>query len=184
MLFVRGFLFTAMSHAGKDDFAPLSDSVTLPSNARLGDMRCFDILIIGDNFIETDEVFRVTISTFFPDFVGDPSSATVTVTRDGDGMTIITFKGMKVNNDINYPLAVCSLLQNPANGAVVLNGNTVGSTATYTCSTPNFMLVGPETRECTANAGWSGQDPSCSKFSQLAQYYTIHHHCITLRAQM
>ena len=76
-----------MSHAGKDDFALLSDSVTLPSNARLGDMRCFDILIIGDNFIETDEVFRVTISTFFTDFVGDPSSAIITVTRDGDGMT-------------------------------------------------------------------------------------------------
>ena len=87
MLFVRGCLFAAMSHAGKDDFALLSDFVTLPSNARLGDMRCFDILIIGDNFIETDEVFRVTISTFFPDFVGDPSSATITVTRDGDGMT-------------------------------------------------------------------------------------------------
>ena len=48
-------------------------------------MQCFDVLIIGDNFIETDEVFRVTISTFFPDFVGDPSSATITVTRDGDG---------------------------------------------------------------------------------------------------
>ena len=50
-------------------------------------MECFDILIIGDNFIETDEVFRVTISTFFPDFVGDPRSATINITRDGDGKT-------------------------------------------------------------------------------------------------
>ncbi len=49
-------------------------------------MRCFDILIIGDNFIETDEIFNVTISPFFPDYVGDPSSAIITVTRDGDGM--------------------------------------------------------------------------------------------------
>ena len=84
---VRCFIAT-----GKDDFALLSSSVTIPGNARTGDMRCFNVLIIGDNFIETDEVFRVTISTFFPDLVGDPSSATITVTHDGDGKAKITVK--------------------------------------------------------------------------------------------
>lgn len=73
--------------AGKDDLALLSNSVTFTSNSRLDEQECFRVLIIGDNFIETDEVFRVTISTLFPDIVGDPSSATITVTRDGDGKT-------------------------------------------------------------------------------------------------
>ena len=80
---------------GKDDFALLSNSVTFANNARQGDQQCFRVLIIGDNFIETDEVFRVNISTFFSDFVGNPSSTIITVTRDGDGkiktITIIEF---------------------------------------------------------------------------------------------
>ena len=92
---------------------------------------------------------------------------------------------MKANDDVNFPLAVCSLLQNPANGAVVLTGNTVGSMATYTCIT-DFMLVGPQTRECTANAGWSEQDSSCSKLSQLADYiqYIIHYNYYTQGADV
>ena len=81
---------------GKDDFALLSNSVTFPSNARLNDDQCFDILIIGDNFIETDEVFNITISTVFPDFVGDPSSAMITITHDGDGKANKT--------DVKFPI--------------------------------------------------------------------------------
>ncbi len=56
-----------------------------------------------------------------------------------------------------------------------MTGNTVGAMATYSCNT-DFILVGPQKRECTANAGWSEQDSLCSKLklhSQLAQY--IHH---------
>lgn len=88
-----------LAATGKDDFALLSDSVTLPSNARMGDMRCFDVLIIGDNIIETDEIFRITISTLFPDFLGDPSSATITVTRDGDGKTNKQWKKFLIINE-------------------------------------------------------------------------------------
>lgn len=64
---------------------------------------------------------------------------------------------------LNYLVVVCSPLQSPENGIVILNGNIVGSTANYSCN-ENFTLVGPESRECIANAGWSGQDSLCSKF--------------------
>ena len=53
----------------------------------------------------------------------------------------------------------------PTNGNVVMNGNTVSSTATYTCNI-NYALVGSQIRECTADAGWNGEDPLCSKCNQ------------------
>lgn len=68
-----------------DDFTLLSNSVAFQSNARVNDTACFEILIIGDNVIETDEVFYVNLSTRFPDRLGDPSFSRVTVSHDGDG---------------------------------------------------------------------------------------------------
>lgn len=63
----------------------MSDSVSFQNNARVNDRACFDILIIGDNIIETDEIFLVNLSTVFLDRLGNPSSATVTISHDGDG---------------------------------------------------------------------------------------------------
>ena len=68
-----------------DDFALLRNSLTFQDNARLNDEECFQVLIIGDNFIEVDEVFHVNLSTRFPDLLGDPSTATITISHDGDG---------------------------------------------------------------------------------------------------
>lgn len=67
-----------------------------------------------------------------------------------------------------------------------MNGNTVGSTATYSCISADYMLVGPQTRECTANAGWSEQDSLCSKLklgSAIVQYI-INFMVTTFRAQV
>lgn len=61
--------------------------MSFPEDARQNDVECFQLLIIGDNFIEIDEVFRVNLSTFYPDLVGDPGSATVTIIHDGDSKT-------------------------------------------------------------------------------------------------
>ena len=72
-----------------------------PETARQDDMKCFQVLIIGDNFIEVDEVFHVNISTFFPDLIGDPGSATVTINHDGDSKTLYIM--------ISYTLAIIML---------------------------------------------------------------------------
>lgn len=58
---------------------------------------------------------------------------------------------------------ICPVLQDPANGNVEVSNNTVGSTANYSCI-DDYMLVGPQERICTADVGWSGQDPACCEF--------------------
>ena len=65
----------------------MNKSITFPDTAREGDSMLFQVLVLGDNFIETDEVFSVNISSFFPDVIGDPSSASVTIIHDGDSKT-------------------------------------------------------------------------------------------------
>lgn len=77
--------FPCVLLAAMNDFNLLSNTVTFQDNARENDRACFQVLIIGDNFIETDETFHVNLSTNFPDILGDPNSATVTVRHDGDG---------------------------------------------------------------------------------------------------
>ena len=57
---------------------------------------------------------------------------------------------------------ICPTLQNPTNGNVEMTNNTVGSIATYSCQT-NYTLIGPSERNCTAEVGWSGEDPLCRK---------------------
>ena len=70
--------------AGLSDFVLLNDSVTFPPNSRPDDKEPFYVLVLGDNFIEIDEVFAVNLSAVFPDFIGDPESAIVTIIHDGD----------------------------------------------------------------------------------------------------
>ena len=54
--------------AGLSDFVLLNDSVTFPPNSRPDDKEPFYVLVLGDNFIEIDEVFAVNLSALFPDF--------------------------------------------------------------------------------------------------------------------
>lgn len=69
---------------GAEDFILQANAVTFTSANRVGDRLPVPVVVLGDNFIETDEVFAVNISTIFPDMTADPSSATVTISRDGD----------------------------------------------------------------------------------------------------
>ena len=48
----------------------------------------------------------------------------------------------------------------PANGTVVVIGNTRGDMATYSCNA-GFELVGNSTRVCGDDGEWSGEAPMC-----------------------
>ena len=57
---------------------------------------------------------------------------------------------------------VCPTLVPPANGNLVLSGNTVGETASYTCNT-GFILEGDSTLTCGEDGQWSGSPPVCNR---------------------
>ena len=57
----------------------------------------------------------------------------------------------------------CGILQNPANGTVTVAETTFGSTASYSCSGSNYLLVGAAERTCQANGMWSESIPKCSE---------------------
>ena len=59
---------------------------------------------------------------------------------------------MKANN--------CERLNNPDNGIVVVNENTIGATATYHCNS-GFQLVGSEQRICQGDGTYNGVAPFC-----------------------
>jgi hypothetical protein len=50
-----------------------------------------------------------------------------------------------------------------------MTNNTLGSIAMYSCIT-SYMLIGPEERNCTADIGWSGEDPQCCKLAENIVY--------------
>ena len=59
-----------------------------------------------------------------------------------------------------HSVNVCPTLVPPANGNLVLSGNTFGETASYTCNT-GFILVGDPTLTCQSDGFWSGPEPTC-----------------------
>lgn len=67
----------------------------------------------------------------------------------------------------------CPHLTDPPNGAVTQNGNTLGSTACYTCVTgfqPTAMC-----RTCLINGEWSGMEIICErKGRSISQHACIH----------
>ena len=66
--------------------------------------------------------------------------------------------------------AECPDLTDPANGMVVMAGNLVGNTATYTCD-PGFALVGAPTVTCQANGMWSDSPPTCEPIGMKSPLY-------------
>jgi hypothetical protein len=58
--------------------------------------------------------------------------------------------------------ASCPALPTPANATVMTNGDTIGSTATYTCNT-GFAPRGSRVRRCSAGAVWLGDEPECRR---------------------
>ena len=61
-----------------------------------------------------------------------------------------------------HPFAAvdCGVLDSPISGNVVVGTTTLGSVATYTCSS-SFRLVGMDSRQCQENGTWSGEIPTC-----------------------
>ena len=67
----------------------------------------------------------------------------------------------------------CGSLQNPANGMVTVTETTLGSTARYSCSDSNYLLVGAAERTCQVNGMWSESVPQCSELWQFIVSVTI-----------
>ena len=59
-------------------------------------------------------------------------------------------------------IALCATLANPANGAVLLSGNSVGDRATYTCHF-GYEVVGTASQTCTSDGTWSSDPPICRR---------------------
>ena len=59
----------------------------------------------------------------------------------------------------NYA-AHCKDLTDPKNGLVTVAGNSVGDTATYTCS-DGYVLVGETMLACQMGGDWSNKPPFC-----------------------
>ena len=67
----------------------------------------------------------------------------------------------------------CGSLQNPENGMVTVAETTFGSTASYSCSGSNYLLVGAAERTCQADGTWSGSAPECGKLLAM-RYRSLH----------
>ena len=61
---------------------------------------------------------------------------------------------------ITLNIVMCPELPDPSNGAVVVSGLTVGSTASYTCDA-GFELSENILRMCEVDGIWSGSEPLC-----------------------
>lgn len=56
----------------------------------------------------------------------------------------------------------CDPLTPPENGRATMSGNSVGSSATYTCF-PGFNLQGSSTAQCQSTGQWTPNAPTCSR---------------------
>lgn len=72
------------------------------------------------------------------------------------------------------PAAVdCGPLSNPENGLVTVSGTTFGNTATYTCNSNDYIVLGEPTRDCRDDGRWNCFAPTCApselKYSIMMQ---------------
>ena len=72
-----------------------------------------------------------------------------------------------------YAVINCGSLQDPENGMVTMTETTVGSTARYSCSGSNYILVGTAKRTCQADGMWSGSAPECGKLIAVYTFPTF-----------
>ena len=66
--------------------------------------------------------------------------------------------------------AECSDLTDPANGMVVMAGNSIGDTASYTCNS-SFGRVGVDTLTCQSDGTWSDPPPICEPIGMKNPLY-------------
>lgn len=72
---------------------------------------------------------------------------------------------------MNFLQTGCGTPLAPSNGMVEVNSD--GSVATYTCDV-GFTLSGLESRNCqTADATWEGTDPTCSKETRFYRHRNL-----------
>ena len=71
-----------------------------------------------------------------------------------EGRILYTFSPLSI--------ALCPDLTDPANGAVMMTGNSVDDTATYTCDM-GYELVGVMTVTCQSNGMWDNPPPVCRR---------------------
>ena len=72
-------------------------------------------------------------------------------------------------------LALCPDLVDPVNGTVMMTGNSVGDTATYSCD-DGFALSGVIMVTCQDDGQWSDPPPTCVAFRTCA----IIQYCIVI----
>ena len=74
---------------GPNDFVALDNQLlTIPSSTALGVNVCQTVTIVGDNIVESNEMFQVVVTPAdSDDQVSDPPRFTITITSEpGDGM--------------------------------------------------------------------------------------------------
>ena len=76
--------------------------------------------------------------------------------------------------NIYSDLALCPNLENPANGAVMMNGVSPEDTANYSCDT-GFDLVGAATLTCRDGGMWSPDPPVCRREFKFPMFCRYHH---------
>ena len=67
---------------------------------------------------------------------------------------------------------MCPTLVPPADGNLVLSGNTFGETANYTCNT-GFILEGDPTLTCGGDGQWIGSPPVCNRKYLSKMYISL-----------
>ena len=66
-------------------------------------------------------------------------------------------------------VVMCPTLVAPANGSLVLSGNTFGETANYTCDT-GFILEGDSTLTCGSDGQWIGSPLVCNRKKVISAF--------------
>jgi len=80
------------NHADSNDFVELENLLlTILSSSVVGDSVCRSVTIVGDDVLESDEIFTVILYPVNPeDSIMGSNTSTVTILNDGDGMSSIT----------------------------------------------------------------------------------------------
>ena len=66
----------------QDDYIPVSNMELTFQPAPTPQPQCDDIQLENDNIVESDEIFRVILSSTDSAVVTDPNTATVTISND------------------------------------------------------------------------------------------------------
>lgn len=129
-------ILVVLTHTAADFSQPIPSSVTLDSMTPASG-ECSTISITQDAIEEGRETFSVTLT---------PGVRAQVVEGRGTAQVLI--------------VDLCDTLPAPDNGNIEASVRTVGSVATYSCSS-EFVINGVSERNCQADGTWSGIAPTC-----------------------